>query len=211
MYYLKDIISDSVLPVIPAVILGSRYNKLPAPLKLLFYFLISTIILFSVSNFLADKMINNLFIYHFYTVLNFIVLLIFLNEIFNLFKLKYVLIILITVLLCITNILFLEPINTFDTIAVIITNAILLSLTIWGFIKCIKNEILLQNVQYYVLLIMFGIFIFSASSIIVYSYFKYNSLFKHKISNKIWFLYDNVMILKYTCYTIAAILWRKSL
>ena len=115
MYYLKDIISDSILPVFPALLLGSRYNKLSAPLKLLFYFLLTTVSLFSFSNYLADRLINNLFIYHFYTILNFIVLTFFLNESFDLFKKKWnPVVFTIVTAVCTVNTLFIEPIKTFD-------------------------------------------------------------------------------------------------
>ncbi len=210
MYYLKDIISDSILPVFPALLLGSRYNKLSAPLKLLFYFLLTTVSLFSFSNYLADRLINNLFIYHFYTILNFIVLTFFLNESFDLFKKKWnPVVFTIVTAVCTVNTLFIEPIKTFDANAVIFTNLLLVGLSIWALIKCLINQSLLEDLKYYNLLITFGIFVYAASSILVYSYFKYNNLFGKRTSNQVWFLYDNVMIFKYTCFIIASILWRK--
>jgi hypothetical protein len=210
MYYLKDIVSDSILPIFPALILGSRYKKLSAPFKLLFYFLLISVALFSFSNYLADRMINNLFIYHLNTILNFIVLTFFLNENFLLFKNKlYSIVFTIVLVACILNILFIESIKEFDSNAVIFTNLLLIGLSIWALIKCLINQNLLENLKYYNLLITFGVFVYAASSIIVYSYFKYNNLFGIRTSNKVWFLYDNVMIFKYTCFIVAAFLWRK--
>ena len=210
MYYLKDIVSDSILPVFQALILGSRYKKLSAPLKLLFYFLLTTVVLFSFSNYLADRMINNLFIYHLNTILNFTVFTFFLNESFALFKkMIYPFVFTIVLAACILNTLFIEPIKDFDSNAVIFTNLLLVGLSIWALISCLINQNLLENLKYYNLLITFGIFVFAASSIIVYSYFKYNNRFGIRTSNQVWFLYDNVMIFKYTCFIIAAFLWRK--
>ncbi len=210
MYYLKDIISDSILPIFPALILGSRYKKLSAPFKSLFYFLLITVALFSFSNYLADRLINNLFIYHFYTILNFIVFTFFLNESFTLFK-KHLYLFFFSIVLaaCIFNTLFIESIKEFDSNAVIFTNLLLVVLSIWSLIRCLINQNLLENLKYYNLFITFGVFVYAASSIIVYSYFKYNILFSRRTSNQVWFLYDNVMIFKYTCFIIAAFLWRK--
>lgn len=210
MYYIKDIISDSILPIFPALILGSRYKKLSAPLKLLFFYLLATIALFSLSNYLADKLINNLFIYHFYTILNFIVVTFFLNESFELFKKKwYLFVFLGGIIACIFNTLIFESVKQFDSNAVIFTNLLLVSLSIWSLIKCLISQNLLENLKYHDLFITFGIFVYAASSIIVYSYFKYNNLFGLRTSNQVWFLYDNVMIFKYICFIIAAFIWRK--
>lgn len=211
MYYLKDFISDSIFPIIPAIILGSSYKKQTAALKLFFYYLLSTSLVFSISNILANQLINNLFLYHFYTVFNFCIITVFLNMTYNLFsKIKYLVIFLFAVtLLCLSNSLFIEKINTFDSNSVIFTNVLLILLCLWGLIKSISNLFLLEHLKYYSLLITFGFFVYSAASIIVYSYLKYMSLFGQRTSNKVWFLYDDIMILKYCCFIIACILWRK--
>ncbi len=211
MYYLKDFISDSIFPLIPAIILGSRYKNLSATLKLFFYYLLSTSLIFCISNILANKLINNLFLYHFYTMLNFCVITLFLNSSYLIFKKRKVLVIFISVviLICISNTIFIEKINTFDANSVIFTNALLIILCLWGLIKSISNTFLLEHLKYYILLITFGFFVYATASIIVYSYFKYLSLFGQRTSNEVWFLHDDIMISKYCCFIIACILWRK--
>lgn len=213
MYYLKDIISDSIVPLIPIILLGSRYKKLSAALKLIFYYLLITVLIFSVSNILADDMINNLFLYHIYTVVNFGMLLFYLQLVYFLFSKNTIISILILFVsvCCVFNSIFIEKIDSLDINANILTNSILVLFCLAGFIKSIRNQYLLEHLGFYNMVLTFGIFVYSASSIIVYSYFKYMTFFGQRISNAVWFLHDDILILKYCCFIIAGILCIKKL
>ena len=65
--YIKDIIADTILPLISLLILGSSYKKLTAAFRIIFYYLIIVVAVFLYSNILADRQINNLFLYHLFT------------------------------------------------------------------------------------------------------------------------------------------------
>jgi hypothetical protein len=209
--YIKDIFADSILPLAAAIILGSRYNSLPAALKILFYYLLLSSIIFSISNYLADRVINNLFLYHLYTVFNFCCITFYLQSSFFLFKNKRLLYLLLAtvVLFCVANTLFWEKFTSFDTNALIFTNTLLVILCLWSMIKSISDHYLLENLAYSSLIIMFAFFVYSSSSTLVFCYFKYISNYGKKVSNDVWFFHDNIIIFKNCCLILASILWVK--
>lgn len=191
-----------------AVLLGSRYSSVSAPLKILFWYLASTSVIFVCSNILAERIINNLFLYHFFTAFNFCFLFLYLQLVYNFFKSRFLIIsvCVVIVCLCILNTFIFEPISSLDINSFILTHSILVFFSLWGLVKSIRNQKLIETLGYHDLIFTFGIFVYSAPSIIIYSYFKYMNHFGQRISNKVWFLQDDILIIKYCCFIIACII-----
>lgn len=209
MFYLKDIIADTILPFISAIILSSSYKRLTAAFKIMCYYIWVIVIIFSVTNILADYRINNLFLYHYFTLVNVFFVSMFLYKSF-LIKIKPAIFILINTAIiigCIVNLVFFESIMTLDMNMVIVSNFIILCLCFVSFMNAIKENDLIRLIKPSHFLFLFGIFIYAVSSIAIYSYFKYKNYQGKELSNSLWFFHDNVLIIKYVIFILASFLF----
>src|SRR5437763_1839321 len=82
MHYWKDVIADTLLPLISVIILGSSYRNLTAAFRIMFFYILTAVIIFSITNILADNQINNLFLYHLFTPVNILFISFFLKKSF---------------------------------------------------------------------------------------------------------------------------------
>lgn len=206
--YIKDIIADTILPLISLLILGSSYKKLTAAVRIIFYYLIIVVAVFLYSNILADRQINNLFLYHLFTPIEVAFVAWFISKSF----VPYVparLVALIfgsIVLTSIFNVFAYESISTMDLNMKILSNFIILAMCLFSFVDVVKAKERVMQIQLSHFLFLFGFFIYAASSIIIYSYFNYKNYHGKELSNMLWSFHDNILIVKYLLFITASIL-----
>ncbi|HRD57282.1 MAG TPA: hypothetical protein PK504_04500 [Ferruginibacter sp.] len=206
--YIKDIIADTILPLISLLILGSSYKKLTAAFRIIFYYLIIVVAVFLYSNILADRQINNLFLYHLFTPIEVAFVAWFISKSF----VPYVparLVALIfgsIVLTSIFNVFAYESISTMDLNMKILSNFIILAMCLFSFVDVVKAKERVMQIQLSHFLFLFGFFIYAASSIIIYSYFNYKNYHGKELSNMLWSFHDNILIVKYLLFITASIL-----
>lgn len=212
LLYVKDMIADTFLPLVCVIILGSSYYKLTAAFKIIFLYCLTIFLLFGATNILADKEINNLFLYHLFSPINLIFISLFLKKsfLYNLKNFKIIVLNTFLILACFFNIFFWENLNTLDTNIVILSNFIIILLCFLSFNNIMVEVELYSIIKLSHFLFFVGIFLYAVSSIIIYSYFKYKNYQGQKLSNALWSFQDNVLIIKYLFFIIGSVLCTKT-
>ncbi len=208
MSYIKDIISDTILPLIAFFILASGYKKLTAGFKIFFYYVCFTVLIFIISNVLADKKINNLFLYHIYTPVYFLFVAVFLRQSFLSTINKFIIYTLSSMvfLTAVINVLYFEDLKNMNMNSEIICNFLILGLCFLSLALSIKKAESINLIRYRHFLLLFGVFIHAVSSIVVNAYFKYKNYQGKELSNILWSFQNNILIAKYCIFILVSIL-----
>lgn len=167
--------SDTYGSMIPVLAIGKKFwrKKVPKDIQVLLWYFFLSIILFGYSNYLADRKINNLFIYHFFSPIE----LFFLTNYFSkkqILKFRWSLIIsFVFLVICFFNTLCFEEIKTLNSNTQSIEFLLLLILCSFFYYKYSKsNQILNFQIQPEFWIIT-GFFIYFSTTILLFSFYKY--------------------------------------
>ena len=206
--------ADTYGSLIPLVTLAIVLKKRKYPgycTPLVWYFLFS-IIIFGVSNYMADRKINNLAIYNIFTIIELIIITWFFRKILiSEFWRK------VSILICITficffffNVVFLENINTFNSNAIAVEFMVIILYCFRFYVEFSKSEEVVYFFKSPVFWIISGLFVYFASSIMVFALYKYAAKINRSFILDFWifqvimYLVKNLMITKgFLCFKMS--------
>ncbi|MBG6133465.1 hypothetical protein IWQ47_004875 [Aquimarina sp. EL_43] len=208
---LFDILGNisSFIVIVPLILSGYKFKSLNIVQKKLLYLLIIVLIVESISNILWYKKINNLPVYHFFTVIHFLLIVnIYRRALSQTFS-KYFFTSLSIgfVVFAIVNIVFFQDLLTFNSNATTLMGAIIIFLSLsyfYALLKEVKYSTLETNPMFW---INSGFLIYFSSSLILF--FMNNTLFKGvtEASHILWGLHAVINIVLTIFYTVA--IWVK--
>src|SRR6476660_219597 len=136
--------SDTYLPLLTLIVYILNWRKIAKQELILFFYLVVNVILFGITNLLADRGINNLFLYHLYSLLDLIAVTYYLsvvllkrNRLFYSIAIGYS---------CFwgLNILIWESLSSFNSNAASLANLIILILSMYYLLQLSKSEDILN-------------------------------------------------------------------
>ena len=196
---------SSFIVIIPLLISGFKLRSLNKVQIRLVYLLLTVLLVESISNILWYQKMNNLPIYHFYTVLEFLLITaIYKKVLANLFsKLFFIVISISFVLFAIVNTLFFQDLQTFNSNTTTLTGVVVILFSLcyfYALLKEVKYNNLETNPMFW---INSGFLIYFSSNLILF--FMNNSLFKRitEASYILWGLHAFINIILTLFYTVA--------
>ena len=181
--------SDTYFPLLTLIVYVFNWKKIAKYELILFFYLVINIVIFGISNFLADRAINNLFLYHFYSLLDLIIVTYYLTVVLlKRIKLFYL------IAICYTcfwglNIIMWESLTSFNSNAASLANLIILILLMYYLLQLSKSEDIL-NFQKLPAFWFASAFLVSCAisilSLMAYKYFVQNNLPEEGF--KVWIL-----------------------
>jgi hypothetical protein len=208
---LFDILGNisSFIVIIPLILSGYKFKSLNSVQKKLLYLLIIVLIVESVSNILWYQKINNLPVYHFFTVIQFLLIVNIyreaLSQIFS--KLFFTSLSIGFIVFAIINIIYFQDFFTFNSNATTLTGVIVIFFSLsyfYALLKEVKYSALETNPMFW---INSGFLIYFSSNLILF--FMNNTLFKGvtEASLILWGLHAIINIVLTIFYTVA--IWVK--
>ncbi|AXT57127.1 hypothetical protein D1815_15745 [Aquimarina sp. AD1] len=198
---------SSFIVVIPLILSIFKFKSLSATQLKLFYLLIIVFIVEFIANILWYQKINNLPLYHFYAVIEFILIInIYRIVLSKIFPKQFFIILGITfTVFAITNTLFFQNLNTFNSNVTTLLGIIVIFLSLsyfYALLKEVKYNALETNPMFW---INAGFLIYFSSNLILF--FINNNMFQGstEASYLVWGLHAIVNIVLTIFYTIA--LW----
>ncbi|MEW7281131.1 hypothetical protein ABW636_21250 [Aquimarina sp. 2201CG1-2-11] len=196
---------SSFIVIIPLLISGFKLRSLNKVQIRLVYLLLTVLLVESISNILWYQKVNNLPVYHFYTVLEFLLITaIYKKVLASLFsKLFFIIISSSFVLFAVINTLFFQDLQTFNSNTTTLTGVVVIFFSLcyfYALLKEVKYSTLETNPMFW---INSGFLIYFSSNLILF--FMNNSLFKGitEASYILWGLHAFINIVLTLFYTIA--------
>jgi len=179
--------SDTIVPVFSIVAIA-RLKKLHRQEWLLLVYSIACIVIFGYSNYLADRVLNNMYLYHFFSIFEFLIIILYAAPLFNTRKVKVFLSV-ITVLYFlywVINIWVWEPLTVFNSNSASI--ACLLILVVCGmyFLSLSSKKELLYFQKLPQFWVMTAFVLYCACSIPIILSYKYPDVFYDFNTDSAW-------------------------
>lgn len=198
--------ADTYGSIIPLVVLSIVFHKRKVPktlLPLVFYLFISVIV-FGFSNYLADRKINNLFLYNIFSAIELALILYFFHGIIKNPKIrKWILPVILLYLILLTgNLIFLEKINSFNSNALAIEFLFLIIFCFSYYYELSSSEEVIVFLKTPYFWMVSGFFIYFSTCILVFVLYKYAAIQNRKFILDFWefqvimYLIKNILIAK---------------
>ena len=184
-----------------------KNNELTILLYSIFCFL-----LFAVTNILVLKKINNLALYHFFSLAELIIVSHYVLKLIlkKSFSLLWFLICGFYLAFWICNIIFLQPLNTFNTNTSGITNLVILFLCMYYLLNFSKSEEILYFQKLPAFWIVSAFLIYSALSLLVFiSYEYFIKLKMQQEGNQIWIIISIATIIKFILIFVGLLCYKR--
>lgn len=198
---------SSFAVILPLLIALWKYHRLSTMQQKLLYLLITTLVVESISNVLWYQKINNLPVYHFYSIVECILMVhIYKDELKKLFpKRFFYTIIAAFTIFSIVNMMYFQNLQTFNSNATTVLGILVIFLALsyfYALLKEVKYSSLETNPMFW---LNAGFLIYFSSNLILF--FVNNSLFQGskatKVSYLLWGLHAVVNIILIIFYTIS--------
>jgi hypothetical protein len=196
---------SSFAVILPLLLALWKYHRLSKMQRKLVYLLITILVVESISNVLWYQKINNMLVYHFYTIIEFVLIVnIYKDELNKLFSKRffYILVAAFT-LFSIVNMYSFQNLWTFNSNATTLLGVLVIFLSLsyfYALLKEVKYSSLEQNPMFW---LNAGFLIYFSSNLILF--FINNSMFKtaNEVSHLVWGLHAVVNIVLTFFYTIS--------
>jgi len=198
---------SSFAVILPLLIALSKYHRLSKIQQKLVYLLITTLVVESISNVLWYQKINNLPVYHFYSIVEFILIVhIYKDELKKLFpKRFFYTIVAAFTIFSIVNMMYFQSLQTFNSNVTTLSGILVIFLALsyfYALLKEVKYSSLERNPMFW---LNAGFLIYFSSNLLLF--FVNNSLFQEskatKVSYLLWGLHAVVNIILIIFYTIS--------
>ena len=198
---------SSFAVILPLLIALSKYHRLSKIQQKLVYLLITTLVVESISNVLWYQKINNLPVYHFYSIVEFILIVhIYKDELKKLFpKRFFYTIVAAFTIFSIVNMMYFQSLQTFNSNVTTLSGILVIFLALsyfYALLKEVKYSSLETNPMFW---LNAGFLIYFSSNLLLF--FVNNSLFQEskakKVSYLLWGLHTVVNIILIIFYTIS--------
>lgn len=203
---------DFYMPLLTLLIYLLLKKMIPKKESMLFYYLIINLILGLITNIMGSYYINNLALYHFYTLfeqwfLSYYILI----KIINIKEIKvYWLVNIGFTMFWIFNIFTLEHINTFNSNTSVISSLIILLLCLYYIFELSKSDDILHFQKLPSFWIISGVLFFSALSTLIFAIYKYYVL-QNLVAEgiQIWSLMHFTIVIKYIMISAGLLCYKK--
>lgn len=187
----------SLIPLSIILLLFSK-RKMPLGVKLLAAYFILSFLLFGLSNYLADRSINNLFIYHIFAILEFVFIGQFFRTIISSkkFKSSSLYIIIIFCLLALINSILFEKFTTLNSNVIAIEFLLLIIFSFIYYFELSYSEEVLVFYRQPNFWIITGFFVYFASCILIFALYKYTAVTNRQFVLKFWLIQVVMYIVK---------------
>ena len=203
--------SDTYMPLVTLIIFLTLWKKAGKQETILFAYLIVNIVVFGVSNILASRGIHNLFIYHFYSLFELVIITLYITKIiFKKIPLIFYIITIAYTFFWIINILLWEPLSLFNSNSAGLANFIILLLCMYYMLDLSKGEDILYFQRLPGFWIVSAFLISCAISIlglVAYKYFQQNNLVESGI--RVWIIESIATIIKFILLIIGLLCYRR--
>ncbi len=188
------------------------YKRLPREIKYFSWFIFVSVIIQAIASILFYNRENNLPVLHIYTVLGFVFLINFYNQIFDgLIKPRILWTLgILFVVYSIINSIFIQDIYTFNSYALSVQAILIIILSLTTFAFLMNDIVREKRIEIIKSLswINAGLFIYYSSSLLVF-YFgnMINSISNSPLVRYTWFIYALFSIIMYICFFVG--LWKR--
>lgn len=188
--------SDTLFPLLVLPLLLKKHLR-PEGYRLLIAYLVCTVIIKGVSNLLADHFVNNMFLYHFYSLLE-LCLLLPMVKIYSRIAWKPVVwTIALFAIFCVVDVLIWESLNQFNSNSASIAALLVTGYCLLYFLKLIKDDRVMNFQIQPSFWIVSGFLFYSIASILVLGSYKYTNWFSDSDSHVIWRIEQTANIIKF--------------
>lgn len=177
---------------------------MPGAIVVLCWYLLFSVLLFAVSNYMADKSINNMFLYHLFSLAEVIFLSFFFRKILKtpLIRKAIPYFILLFILVFVFSTLFLEKLDSFNSNTSGIEFLIIIIFCMAYYFQLANSDEILFFTQNPIFWIVSGLFIYYASSMMMFALYKYAAESNKDFVLNFWmfqvimYLVKNILITK---------------
>ena len=190
--------ADTYGSVFPLLVLIYKRNLVPKENFILFWYFLLSIVIFSYSNYLADRVENNLYLYHIFSIIELTLLLQYFKKIIKSLLIKN-LINWVTILFLIAsalNILFLEKINSLNSNTQSIEFLLLIAFCFIYYMELASSDQIIYFFKHPVFWIVTGFFIYFSITIFIFSFYKYSERTYHTFTINFWTVQEVMYLLK---------------
>ena len=210
MEYLRNIFFEYSpwILFLPVILSLRNYNKYPAELKTLTFYLLISLCTQVISFILWKNKQNNLPLLHIYTLLEFVTLLGFYFFILKTFLSSVVFKVLgvAFVLFAISDSLFIENLYTFNTFSRSVEALIFIFFAMCWFIKIVSSPITEDPSRNSIIFINSGLLLYFGGSIVLFSFRNFITLMALHLRLNIWSIHTLLAVILYILITIG--LWK---
>ena len=199
----------SLFPLIAIIVL---WHKIPKETFILFWYFIGSILIFGYSNYLADHIKNNMFLYHMFSILELSLLLGYFRKIVDSNIIKKVIVWIITLFLgfSLYNILYLESLNSLNSNSQSVEFLILIIFCFIYYNQLAKSDEIIIFYQQPVFWIVTGFFTYFSCTIIVFAFYKYAIEYNKPFTTNFWVFQEIMYLIKNLFITYGILCFRKT-
>lgn len=203
--------SDTYMPLLTMVIYFVLWSSISKKELLLFWYLLFNTVLFAITNLMADKGANNLFLYHFYSLAEFGALTWYILRMLLRKNVKLVLsIIFVYGILWGLNIVFYESLDMYNSNSLTLAGFLLLLQSMYYMLQLSKSDEILYFQRLPTFWIVSGFLVsYAISTLAVLAYKWYVSPGDNKEANRIWIIVSVAIIVKFGLIIIGLICYKR--
>lgn len=190
--------ADTYGSVLPLLVLIYKRKLVPKENFILFWYFLLSICLFGYSNYLADRIQNNLFLYHIFSILELTLLLQYFKKIINSVVIRKLIngIIILFLLASVLNIIFLENINSLNSNTQSLEFLLLIAFCFIYYMELARSEQIIYFFRHPVFWIVTGFFIYFSITIFIFSFYKYSERLYHTFTINFWAVQEVMYLIK---------------
>jgi hypothetical protein len=203
-------LSDVYMPLLTLILFIAIKKHIPERENLLFAYLLLNVITFTITDIMSTYKINNSVIYHFYSLLELIIVIPYLKSFLHSTKISKTGIELIALyfIFWILNIFLWESFDTFNSYGAAASNLIILISCLYNMLQLAKRDEVLYFQKSPAFWIISGFLFSSAINIMVFISYKYYTL--NKVDGRmIWLISSFATIIKFVLISVG-LLWYKT-
>ncbi|HEY1112642.1 MAG TPA: hypothetical protein VGE66_03745 [Chitinophagaceae bacterium] len=196
--------SDTVAPLLVLLVILPRYRQVPGGGLLVLYLLASTLFA-GYSNYLADQTINNMFLYHLFSLLEATCLLLLLNQYSKVDRRALWLTLSFYALFWVVNIMLWEPLTLFNSNSATVLNLITAFFCFRYFLTLVNTDEILRFQRLPSFWIVSGLLFYCIVAILALSSYKYKDWFSESDLQISWRIQLVAQLIKYILITIGVL------
>ena len=199
--------TDTYSPAICLLVMVYRFRKIPEYLKTVFWYLVFCILVFGVTNWYAERIKNNLFLYHFITIIEFGFLATYISKSVSSASKKRIIFWcgILLGLFFILNLCFFENLRAFPSYLISMQCFLLIGCSFLYYADMIETSEVFEFKRQPAFWIITGIFVYSAVCFFVFFFYKSGYISK-EFRRMTWRIQEIMILVKYALFIIG-IVW----
>jgi hypothetical protein len=200
--------SDTVVPFLVLLVVWPRYRQMPGGGLLLFYLIAATLFA-GYSNYLADQGINNMYLYHTFSLLEAVLLLLLLNRYAKMDRRALTLTLSFYALFWVVNVWLWEPLTMFNSNSATVFGLLTAFFCLRYFLMLVKNDEILYFQRLPSFWVVSGLLFYCIVAILALSSYKYHDWFSEWDLQVNWRIQLVANIIKYILILIGVLCSRR--